>query len=98
MNIAWYLCVVFLWHVLAADTDGVESVTSGLDVGGRWCHCWNNTDTDDVEVECRCHGIKLTSLPKKLPDNVEKMTVSDAGLEVLGKNSFQKYRKNLQDM
>lgn len=68
---------------------------------GRWCHCWNTTETqyyNREEIECRCHGLLLSRIPKKLPKSLNKLTVTDAGLKILGKNSFQLYKNSLEDM
>lgn len=89
------ICLVFTQNNLTREE---ETALQGFDRKEKWCHCWNNTHVHDIEIECRCHGMKFVSLPKKLPENLERLTISDAGMRVLEKNSFRMHRKKLQDM
>lgn len=68
---------------------------------GRWCHCWNNTDADGQfaeEIECRCYGNKLYKIPRRLPFGMKKLTVTDAGINILVKNSLQPHSRTLEDV
>lgn len=73
----------------------VHKVLESDNFASGWCNCWNNTK---FEIECHCHGKNFSKVPDNLNEDMEMLSISDAGIKVLEKDSFVKYRNSLKDM
>lgn len=65
---------------------------------GWRCHCWNSTDGDVAELECRCEGAELFRIPQRLHVGMQRITIASAGLPVLRTTGLKTYGSSLMDM
>ncbi|KAL3285469.1 hypothetical protein HHI36_000001 [Cryptolaemus montrouzieri] len=61
------------------------------------CECYDITDYE-IDYECRCSSRSMTNIPKNLGNNLTKLTLSDAKMIYLKKNSLDPYRKTLKEV
>lgn len=64
------------------------------------CQCLNVTTYDIIsEIECVCYGKSLLNIPSTLGNNmVERISVIDAGIGIIKKDTFQPYKDTIKDM
>ncbi|RZF36368.1 hypothetical protein LSTR_LSTR002964, partial [Laodelphax striatellus] len=62
----------------------------------RVCHCFNHTEGGThVELECRCWGQSIMDVPQHLPPEANRISIQEAGMQVLKASSLQVYRSSL---
>lgn len=50
------------------------------------------------ELECRCKGSALVRVPQRLPVNMQRLSISTAGIPMLRYTGLKIYGSSLQDM
>lgn len=50
------------------------------------------------ELECRCKGLALVRVPQRLPVNMQRLSISAAGIPMLRSTGLKMYGSSLQDV
>lgn len=67
-----------------------------LPFGYQWC-CDMKTSIKK-KLNFRCFGKELKEIPSDLPNNLQRLTISDSNIKNLSRNAFQPYRDTLMDV
>ncbi|XP_055322099.1 thyrotropin receptor isoform X2 [Sitodiplosis mosellana] len=80
---------------------GTPNAVDNSPIRGWECYCWNTTTGyvyGEGELECRCKGLALVRVPQRLPVNMQRLSISAAGIPMLRYTGLKKYGSSLQDI
>ncbi|XP_050544068.1 lutropin-choriogonadotropic hormone receptor-like [Daktulosphaira vitifoliae] len=63
----------------------------------QFCTC-PKPSSDIKELQCTCNDNQLEKIPRNLPSFLQQLTIIDAAIENLDKNSFSMYKQSLTDI
>ncbi|XP_031619803.1 lutropin-choriogonadotropic hormone receptor-like isoform X2 [Contarinia nasturtii] len=77
---------------------GTSNAVDNSPITGWQCFCWNTTTGYEDELECRCKGLALVRVPQRLPENMQRLTISAAGIPMLRTTGLKRHASSLQDV
>lgn len=62
------------------------------------CDCYNTSENYEIEVECSCSGKMLMRIPRDLPQNMSKLSITDSEMKFFTRADLDPYRETLKEM